>query len=143
MKFPDIPWLLLEEGNTPLSRQELTGALGLDKTPYLRLYALGMDSYLLVPHLARLQSSSRESLEGKTGNLHMDRINHIHRQLVWAQIEGGIPRVIGFAPRLDDPPPLVLPRAGLEDTESSDTLPEVLPQLQDPGEAPDQNQVTQ
>jgi len=136
MKFPDIPWVLLEEGNTPLSREALTGMLGLEKNPYLRLYALGMDSYMLLPHLARLQSSSRESLEGKTGNLYMDRINHIHRQLVWAQIERGTPRIIGFAPRLDDPPPLVLPKAEPEDTESFDVLPELLPPLQDPGEEP-------
>ena len=38
-----------------------------------------------------------------TGNLHLDGKNHVRRQLVWAQIEQGLPRVIGYAPRMDDP----------------------------------------
>ena len=101
LKFPDIPWLLMDETDNPLSRQRLAEILPESQSNYQRLYAMGVDSYLLLPHLARLQSSPREILEGKTGNLHLDGKNHVRRQLVWAQMEKGEPRVIGYAPRMD------------------------------------------
>lgn len=102
LKFPDIPWLLMDQEDSPLSRQRLEAVLPESRNNYQRLYAMGIDSYLLLPHLARLQSSPREMLEGKTGNLYLDGKNHVHRQLVWAQMEKGIPRVTGYAPRMDN-----------------------------------------
>ena len=103
LRFPEIPWLLMEEPDSALSQQRLAAILPESASRYQRLYAMGIDSYRLLPHLARLQSSPREVLEGKTGNLHLDGKNHVRRQLVWAQIEQGLPRVIGYAPRMDDP----------------------------------------
>ncbi|OQX43273.1 MAG: hypothetical protein B0D88_04810 [Candidatus Sedimenticola endophacoides] len=61
---------------------------------------MGIDSYRLLPHLARLQTSPEEMLDAKTGNLYLDEINQFHRQLVWAQMRGGSPRVLGYAPRM-------------------------------------------
>ncbi|MCB1828782.1 MAG: hypothetical protein KDI35_01105, partial [Gammaproteobacteria bacterium] len=55
----------------------------------------------LIPHLARLQSSPREILEGKTGNIFMDRAHHLRRQMLWAEMVRGVPQVTGFSPRLD------------------------------------------
>lgn len=98
--FPDIPWILAEEGDQPLALSRFKKLLGLKKSNSLRLIAMGIDSYQLLGHLARLQSSEIEALDGKTGQLYMDRLNNIHRQLVWAQIKNSIPSVIGFAPRL-------------------------------------------
>ncbi len=79
--------------------------MSLKKSNSLRLIAMGIDSYQLLGHLARLQSSEIEALDGKTGQLYMDRLNNIHRQLVWAQIKNSIPSVIGFAPRLTNTQP--------------------------------------
>ena len=86
---------------------------------YQRLYAMGVDSFNLLPHLERLKTSPWETLDGQTGNLYLDNINQVHRRLLWAQIRKGVPRVLGYAPRIesdlnapgDDLPPLMVPLA--------------------------------
>ena len=100
MLFPDIPWLLADEGDQPLSLTRFKQLMDIERSSSLRLMAMGIDSYQLLGHLARLQSSENEALDGKTGQLYMDRLNNIHRQLVWAQMKNSVPSVIGYAPRL-------------------------------------------
>jgi outer membrane PBP1 activator LpoA protein len=100
--FLDIPWLLINGDDDPLSRERLARLLPDSQIRYQRLYAMGIDSYQLLPHLARLQNSASEMVAGKTGNLYLDRINHIHRQLVWAKIRDGMVEMIGYAPRIED-----------------------------------------
>lgn len=100
IKFPDIPWLLTNEGDSPLARDNLARTLPDSQGAYRRLYAMGIDSFRLLPHLGRLQTSSQETLDGKTGNLYLDSIRQIHRQLVWAEMEKGVPKAIGYAPRM-------------------------------------------
>lgn len=109
--FPDIPWILADEGEQPLSRSMLQDTLAKNDPGYGRLFAMGIDSYRLMPHLARLQSSSRETLDGKTGILYLDQNNHIHRQLVWAKMKNGNTEIIGYAPRMDETRPSVAPAA--------------------------------
>ncbi len=108
--FPDIPWLILNEGGQQLSRELIQETLAQKDAAYGRLYAMGIDSYRMLPHLSRLRSSSRETLDGKTGILSMGKDNQIHRQLVWAKMKKGIPEVIGYAPKLE------APRADIEPT---------------------------
>ncbi|MCW8890707.1 MAG: penicillin-binding protein activator [Sedimenticola sp.] len=100
IKFPDIPWLLMSEGDSPLSMENLAKNLPGSQGVYRRLYAMGIDSFRLLPHLGRLQSSARETIDGKTGNLYLDSIRQVHRQLVWAEMVKGLPRAIGYAPRM-------------------------------------------
>ncbi len=100
--FPDIPWLLASEGEQPLSRSLIEPTLAKKSSSYGRLYAMGIDSYRMMPHLSRLRSSSRETLDGKTGILYIGRNNLVHRQLVWAKMKKGIPEIIGYAPRLEE-----------------------------------------
>ncbi|MET0086069.1 MAG: penicillin-binding protein activator [Sedimenticola sp.] len=121
LMFPDIPWLLVSEGNDPLSRQNLGEILPRSQHSYRRLYAMGMDSYRLLPHLARLQNSSNEMLDGKTGNLYLDDVNHVRRQLVWAEMRAGMPRVIGYAPRME------MDQGGLFGEDEAAPLPESEP----------------
>ena len=96
----DIPWLLSNDGDDGDSRAAVAQDLPKSATAYARLYAMGMDSLRLVPHLNRLHSSRYESLDGSTGNLYMDETNLIHRQLVWVRLDEQ-PEILGFAPRLD------------------------------------------
>jgi outer membrane PBP1 activator LpoA protein len=98
--FPDIPWLLADDGDQPLSLNRFRKLMNLDRSSSLRLMAMGIDSYQLLGHLARLQTSENEALDGTTGQLYMDRLNNIYRQLVWAQMKDSVPSVIGYAPRL-------------------------------------------
>jgi len=117
IKFPDIPWLLASEKGHRLSQDALATAFPNATRIYQRLYAMGIDSFNLLPHLGRLKISPWETLDGQTGNLYLDEINQVHRRLVWAQIRKGIPDVLGYAPRIesgltapgDDLPPLIFP----------------------------------
>ncbi len=109
--FPDIPWLILNEGEKPLSRQLMQETLAKKEPYYGRLYAMGIDSYRMLPHLSRLKSSSRETLDGKTGILSIEGNNQVHRQLVWARMKQGTPEAIGYAPRLEKPKGYTAPSA--------------------------------
>ncbi len=107
--FPDIPWLILNDGNQPLSRNLIQDTLTQKEANYGRLYAMGIDSYKMLPHLSRLRSSSRETLDGKTGILSMGSGNQVHRQLVWAKMKKGLPEIIGYAPKLEKPRTYTVP----------------------------------
>jgi len=98
--FPDIPWLLADEGEETLSLSNFKRLTRQQRSNTFRLVAMGIDSYQLPGHLARLQNSELEALDGKTGQLYMDQLNNLHRQLIWAQMKKSAPQVIGYAPRL-------------------------------------------
>jgi outer membrane PBP1 activator LpoA protein len=103
--FPDIPWLLMAGENNQSLKKELPKKLA----AYGRLFAMGIDAYELLPHLARLEMDSGETLDGKTGILYLDRQKQVHRQLVWARMKGGKPKVIGYAPPLEERPGILFP----------------------------------
>lgn len=117
LKFPDIPWLLADEKGSRLSQDALAALFPEARRSYQRLYAMGIDSFNLLPHFERLKVSPWETLDGQTGNLYVDEINQIHRRLMWAQMRKGVPHVLGYAPRIesglttpgDDLPPLIFP----------------------------------
>jgi outer membrane PBP1 activator LpoA protein len=94
--FPDIPWLLLYEGEQdPLAREQLD-ELFPSAAANPRLYAMGADVYTLLTRAELLLGGGRLEVEGRTGILRNDGQNHILRQLVWAQFEQGIPKVLGY-----------------------------------------------
>jgi len=103
IRFPIIPWLATATDGEfePLSLQQLLQVFPNTSPSYFPLLAMGIDSYQLIPHLARLQANSREIFEGKTGNVYMDRSNYLRRQLLWAEMVNGVPQITGFSPRLD------------------------------------------
>ena len=102
IRFPVIPWLIATpETSDRLSLQQLLQIFPGAPPQYLPLLAMGIDSMHLLPQLARLHRSPREIMEGKTGNIYMDSSNHLRRQMLWAEMVNGVPRIIGFSPRLD------------------------------------------
>jgi len=98
--LPDIPWLLVNDHENPLSQYNLKKIFPDSGGNFARLYAMGIDSFNLIHHLQRLKSSRFETLDGKTGNLYMDSENNIHRQLVWVTL-GKKMKILGYSPRLD------------------------------------------
>jgi outer membrane PBP1 activator LpoA protein len=101
--LPDMPWILDTDQGDPLARNNLAQSFPASTSAFGRLYAMGMDSLQLLPHLARLQSALYESLDGRTGKLHMDALHQVHRQLVWTRLGSRGNEVLGYTPRLDLP----------------------------------------
>jgi outer membrane PBP1 activator LpoA protein len=92
--FSDMPWVL----NTPQSNQGLRRAIERNWPErlgdYLRLYALGVDAYNIIPHLGRLRLEPEARLDGQTGVLSIDDNGRIHRQLTWARFSNGRPQLL-------------------------------------------------
>ncbi len=101
--LPDMPWIVDTDKNDPLSRDTLVKSFPAIDSAYGRLYAMGMDSLRLLPHLARLQSATYETLDGRTGQLYMDALHQVHRQLMWTRLGKRDNKVLGYTPRLDLP----------------------------------------
>ena len=86
IKFSDMPWILSK--NTALKNQIQTEVKQLDEA-FLRLYALGIDSYRLYPRLRQLEQLPESRMYGETGNLSLTAQRVIQRRLMWAQIRNG------------------------------------------------------
>lgn len=86
--YCDIPWVL-EENQI---RMNIEKSWPDTSKHYTRLYALGADAYHLIPYLGRMKSHSGERFNGYTGNLHLDPLLRVHRELVWAQFINGTPQ---------------------------------------------------
>jgi outer membrane PBP1 activator LpoA protein len=94
--FCDIPWLLNDKASDPLSLTSLHQLADKTSESDLRLIAMGMDAYNLLPQLDALKNGS--SFAGYTGRLSLLPGNRIHRQLVCALLEGGTLHLRGIAP---------------------------------------------
>lgn len=87
LMYCDMPWVL--ENNTIKSSIKKNWAE--TNKRYTRLYALGADAYHLIPYLGRLKAKSDERFNGYTGNLYLDPLLRIHRELISAQFTNGVP----------------------------------------------------
>jgi uncharacterized protein len=91
--FCDIPWLFAEAYQGELSMSALQQYWKQFPRNYLRLFALGIDAYNIVPNLDKMDTSP---FQGATGNLLLTRSKRIKRNLLCAKFSSGIPEVIGF-----------------------------------------------
>lgn len=109
--YCDIPWVL--EPNSIKSAIEKSWPNSSKR--YTRLYALGADAYHLIPYLGRLKARSDERFNGYTGNLYLDPLLRVHRELISAQFTNGKPEplspedmsIIYQPPQINDEPPEV------------------------------------
>lgn len=86
--YCDIPWVL--EDNK--LKSAIIKNWPQTSKHYSRLYALGADAYHLIPYLGRLKARSEERFSGYTGNLLLDPLLRIHRELIFAQFISGTPQ---------------------------------------------------
>jgi len=106
--FADMPWILLGEGPVRELRQGLQHDWPYAYSDLDRLYALGMDSYAVLPYLHRLGAGGGR-FNGVTSALSLDPDGRLQRQMVWARFVRGVPRLLDGAPsgaglfRLDGP----------------------------------------
>ncbi len=89
--FGDMPWLLANDGRIRNARKRIQGPWPYAFTPLDRLFALGMDSYAIIPALARLREDQDLVIEGVTADLSMDRRGRVIRHLSWAKFQNGRP----------------------------------------------------
>ncbi|MCZ6890806.1 MAG: penicillin-binding protein activator, partial [Gammaproteobacteria bacterium] len=81
----DIPWRLHPsdlEMRVKNAFRDATGPLG-------SLYALGIDAFRVINHLAHLTQSPAASIVGSTGRLRLDADGRIRRSLDWALVRNG------------------------------------------------------
>jgi len=90
LHFLDMPWIL----NPPTKAKQSLINYWPEQQRYTRFFALGVDAYNLIPFLGRLQGKTYERFSGQTGNLYLDPLNRIHRELLSAQFKRGIPTLI-------------------------------------------------
>ena len=85
--FNDMPWVLID--NTLW--QNILHHWPNQAQRYKRLYALGIDSYNIIPQLRRLSAYKFQQFPGATGVLSINEEQRIQRQLLWARFVNGRP----------------------------------------------------
>lgn len=96
--FCDIPWLLNSTDGSALSARALDAQIKQTSPDYVRLIALGLDAYRLLPELDRAKLDPSYRFSGATGQLSLQSGNRIQRQLECAQFDGGHLQLRGTAP---------------------------------------------
>ena len=92
--FGDMPWMLVAGGRIGDLRRSVQGEWPHVKSDLDRLYALGVDSYAVLPHLNRLGTENAERYSGVTSALSLDPEGRLHRSLAWARFRNGVPRLL-------------------------------------------------
>ncbi len=92
--FVDIPWLLTPDPTAAAIRDIIGRYWPARADRRSRLYAMGFDAYRLVPLLHNSEIGSGRPVSGMTGELSIDSGQRIHRRLVWAKFERGVPVII-------------------------------------------------
>ena len=94
IQFGDMPWMLVGDGKIQELRQALQRDWPYVHTDLDRLYALGVDSYAILPHLNRISMESGARFNGVTSGLSLDHNGRLQRQLLWARFSRGVPRLV-------------------------------------------------
>ena len=91
LRFTEIPWVL--DAQQPLKQQLLASSPQAQN--YLRLYALGVDSFALYPQLRRLETQPDSRIVGQTGYLTLSPQRIVQRELLLAEFKDGVAKVVG------------------------------------------------
>jgi outer membrane PBP1 activator LpoA protein len=96
--FSDMPFVLLKHLPATYPYQNLKSQLATlyptNFKNHSKLYAFGMDAYLLSQQLPRLRITPLLGVYGATGQLTLSEDQTIHRRLLWAQMDRGAPRLL-------------------------------------------------
>ncbi|MEP0357754.1 penicillin-binding protein activator [Paraglaciecola sp.] len=86
LTFTDMPWMLPDHKWQELSA-EVNKLWPQEKDSLLRLFAMGVDAYNLIPQLRTLKLLSNVNSHGLTGDINIDSLGVIHRILPLAQVK--------------------------------------------------------
>jgi outer membrane PBP1 activator LpoA protein len=87
LRFTEMPWIL--DSQQPLKQQIL--ASNPQARNFLRLYAMGVDSFYLYPRLQQMAQLRDTRLNGQTGFLSLDANLLVRRELQIAEMRNGRP----------------------------------------------------
>ena len=88
--FCDMPWILSKENQESIMSNETWPT---ESSRYQRLYALGTDAFHLYPRLNILKNAPNSAVYGNTGTLTLKANGIIERELTWAKINNGHPKI--------------------------------------------------
>jgi hypothetical protein len=92
--FGDMPWMISKDERITVLRATLQDGWPGQHTQLDRLFALGMDAYRIMPQLNHLLNDPLTRVNGASGGITVDRGGRVHRQLIWAKFENGVPRLV-------------------------------------------------
>ena len=95
--FPDMPWLVDTELEQSPLQQTLNRNWRQNESPYIRLYAFGIDAYRVIPNLAELFLRKNSKFNGATGTLSVTRGGLLQRTSTWVQMVKGSPQLLDRA----------------------------------------------
>lgn len=94
IRFADMPWMLAPDETGASVRREIRQLWPRQFERNPRLYALGFDAFRLVPLIMQNDSALRRPLPAMSGLLSLDAQGRIRRDLYWAKIRNGQPRLL-------------------------------------------------
>ena len=87
--FVDMPWILGNGATVARLRSAAAQQYGSEASSYARLFAMGMDAWLLTRKIERQGLSQGDAYQGMTGILAVEPDNRIQRYLAWAVFRNG------------------------------------------------------
>ena len=87
IQFCDLPWLL-EQGDLYRTVENTTPS---GQGRFVRLYALGVDAFQLIPRLPRMRAFEGARVSGVTGELRLDSRNRVRREESCTRFNNGAP----------------------------------------------------
>ena len=91
LMFGDMPWVLTGNTSHRGLRAEIEPYISPAGNRLQRLYALGIDSFNIIPALSPLKQYPYQRYDGETGSLSLDLKQRLHRQLTWVRFRSGRP----------------------------------------------------
>jgi uncharacterized protein len=92
--FCDMPWILDQQHPSQSARNQIQSNLPDSGGQYHRLYAMGVDAFVLTSQLSRLAQYPNMGLPAATGTLYLGPKHQIERRLQWAKIKNGVPQAL-------------------------------------------------
>jgi outer membrane PBP1 activator LpoA protein len=93
--FPDMPWMLGDQGLAADVRASAVQAFGDSSSRRGRLFAFGFDAMRIA---GSLQRGAPINPQGLTGTLSIDAQGRVRRELEWVRIKGGMPAPLEAPP---------------------------------------------
>ena len=94
VEFVDIPWLFDPQIDEAHISKQIQQSWQTSSSIFPRYYAFGVDAFRLISQIGNLALKPSYRYAGETGQLYMSADGIIHRNLLWARFDNGIPMLL-------------------------------------------------